>query len=44
MKDDPDLNAHFVGMIEANPCIYNHRLSDYSNKNLSIVLGKRFHE
>lgn len=23
MKDDQDLNTHFAGIIEANPCIYN---------------------
>jgi hypothetical protein len=33
-KDDPNLNLHFVGIIEAIPRIYNHSISDYSNKNV----------
>lgn len=34
MKDDPDFNIHFVTRIEANPCIYDHTRSDYSNRNI----------
>lgn len=34
MKDDPDFNIHFVGVIEEHPCIYDHSISDYSNRNV----------
>ncbi|XP_055918160.1 uncharacterized protein LOC129950292 [Eupeodes corollae] len=32
MKDDPDTNVQFVKMIERNPCVYNRKSRDFSNK------------
>lgn len=34
MKDDPDFTLRFVGIIVANPCIYDHTISDYSYKHV----------
>lgn len=34
MKDDLDFSIHFAGIIEDSPCIHNHNISDYSNKNV----------
>lgn len=32
MRDNPDFNIQFVGLIEGYPCLYDRYQSDYSNR------------
>lgn len=32
MRDNPDFNIQFVGLIEGHPCLYDRYQSDYSNR------------